>query len=225
MRYILYADMEGISIETFINTHCRVKEIPVEVLQKRINGARNITNNHLSTDTMNKHLGTKFEVIDFTQCLDNGDILFVVKPIEKQSGVDHRYYMIEILGEPNQIVRRPRSQEIDELIEHCNSTNANKSFRNKEKLKPDCLNERANEDWAKRDYFNRVDKAYRLYDSALSKVKPESMRDIAYHKRTLSRDLDLAFKRACDANVSPEDIRDIENQVLRERLRRLDNAR
>lgn len=221
MRYILYADMEGISIETFINTYCRIKEIPIEMLRNGIKNVRNITHTHLSTAAMNKHLNTKFEVIDFTQCLDNGDVLFVIKPTEKQNGPDHRYYMIEILGEPNQIIRRPKSQEIDELIECCINNNANKALKGKNSLRPDNLNiSKSEREWAVRDYFNRVDKAYRLYDSALTKDKPESLSNLAYHKRTLARDLDLAFKRACEAKLTVEEIRSAELSVIKERMRR-----
>lgn len=215
MKYLLYADMLGISVEMFRGTHCRVKEIPIEVLQKRLGGIRNITHSHLSTQNMNKHLGTAFEVIDFTDCFDNGDVIFVIRPKELTSGQRDRYYTIEVLGDPDQIVRRPLVRNIDELIESCNKNNAEKSARDKDRTQSD-----KNREWAVRDYFNRVDKAYRLYDSAISKIKPESINDLAYHKRTLSRDLDLAFKRACEAKLTVEEIRSAELSVLKERMRR-----
>ena len=218
MKYILFVDIKGLEIACFIGIKYTMKEIPREVLMMHVDNMRNITQDHLATKDLNQCLNTKFEVIDFTQTLDVNDQVYFVKQYTKNNEKVYRYYQLDFTGEGENFARKSRFMNVDRLIFQCNEANKAKADRSKTDQDPE------DRSWAVRDYFNRVDKAWRLYDSALMKAKPETHSQLAYHKRTLEKDLDIAFKKACDAKVSIEDIRDVENQVIRERLRRLDDA-
>lgn len=218
MKHILFVDIKGLEIACFVGIKYTMKEIPREVLMMNINGVRNITQDYLATKDMNQCLNTKFEVVDFTQTLDIGDCVYFVKQYIKNDEKVYRYYQLDISGQSENFIRKTRYLNVDRLIYQCNEANKAKTER------PKTEQDENDRSWAVRDYFNRVDKAWRLYDSALLKTKPESHSQLAYHKRTLERDLDIAFKKACDAKVPVSDIRDAENQVLRERIRRIEDA-
>lgn len=218
MKYILCVDVKGLNIVCFTGIEYVMKEIPKEVLTLNINGVRNITQDYLATQDLNEHLGTNFDIMDFSQTLGVGDAVYFVKQYIRNNEKVYRYYHLDIKAETDKFVRKAKPVSVDKLIAQCNEANRIKATRSK--------NDQSIDDRSRaiRDYFNRVDKAWRLYDSALLKAKPDSHLQLAYNKRTLEKDLDIAFKKACDANVSVEDIRDVENQVIRERIRRIENA-
>lgn len=221
MEYILNADVKGISIEIYKGLSYIVKEIPIEVLMKFKNKLCNITLNHVSTKELNVYLDTKYQVSDFTNCLDIADVLYIVRSEEKPPhGTFTRVYKMEITGYAEKIIRRPESIIIDDIISQCNVNNANKAFRNK----TDQNTQSNDRSWITRDYFNRLDKAYRLYDETLMNTKATTYSNLSYKKRCLEKDLALAYDRACAAGITVEEIRDVEVKVLESRMRRIKNG-
>lgn len=221
MKYILNVDTPGLTIDLYKRSSYIVKEIPIEVVLKYKTELQNITLNHVSTKELNEQLGTNYQVHDFTSCLDIGDILYIIKTKDMHPKAKvTRAYKIEITGDPENIIRRPEMRHIDEIIEKCNAYNAEKAQRNKDGQESKS-NDRS---WITRDYFNRLDRAYQLYDETLMNTKATTYSNLSYKKRCLEKDLDLAYKRACDAGITIEEIREVEVKVLEERLRRIKNG-